>query len=60
MDELKTSVIANIISRIDSLEKRDGANMNEKIGRIENEPYFDPTVIREYADLFRENLLELQ
>ena len=30
------------------------------IGRIENEPYFDPTVIREYADLFRENLLELQ
>ena len=31
------SVITNIISRIDSLEKRDGANMNEKIGRIENE-----------------------
>ena len=29
------------------------------IGRIEDEPYFDPNVIREYADLFRENLLEL-
>ena len=29
------------------------------IGRIENEPYFDPTVIREYADLFRENLVNL-
>ena len=31
------SVIANIISRIDSLEKRDGTNMNEKIGRLETE-----------------------
>ena len=30
------------------------------IGRIENEPYFDQNVISEYADLFRENLLELQ
>jgi len=30
------------------------------IGRIEQEPYFDQNVIREYADLFRENLLELQ
>lgn len=29
------------------------------IGRIEQEPYFDRNVIREYADLFRENLLEL-
>lgn len=29
------------------------------IGRIENEPYFDPAVIREYADLFRENLVNL-
>lgn len=29
------------------------------IGRIEEEPYFDRNVIREYADLFRENLLEL-
>jgi len=30
------------------------------IGRIEQEPYFDTNVIREYANLFRENLLELQ
>jgi dethiobiotin synthetase len=27
------------------------------IGRIEAEPYFDKNVIKEYADLFRENLL---
>ena len=30
------------------------------IGRIEQEPYFDQNVIREYADRFRENLLQLQ
>lgn len=30
------------------------------IGRIDEEPYFDQNVIREYADLFRENLLQLQ
>ncbi len=29
------------------------------IGRIEEEPYFDTNVIREYADLFRERLKEL-
>jgi dethiobiotin synthetase len=29
------------------------------IGRIEQEPYFDQDVIKEYADLFRDNLLEL-
>ncbi|MET0760231.1 MAG: dethiobiotin synthase [Flavobacterium sp.] len=29
------------------------------IGRIEQEPYFDQNVIAEYADLFRENLLNL-
>lgn len=29
------------------------------LGRIENEPYFDQNVIREYADLFRETLLKL-
>lgn len=29
------------------------------IGRIEEEPYFDPNVIAEYADLFRENLMKL-
>ncbi len=32
----------------------------KRIGRIEQEPYFDQNVIREYADLFRKNLLELQ
>jgi dethiobiotin synthetase len=29
------------------------------IGRIEEEPYFDINVVREYADLFREKLEEL-
>ena len=29
------------------------------IGRIEQEPYFDQNVIKEYADLFREQLLSL-
>jgi dethiobiotin synthetase len=29
------------------------------IGRIEQEPYFDQNVVKEYADLFRENLLNL-
>lgn len=29
------------------------------IGRIDEEPYFDQNVIKEYADLFRENLLKL-
>ncbi|MBC7522869.1 MAG: dethiobiotin synthase [Flavobacterium sp.] len=29
------------------------------IGRIDNEPYFDQNVIQFYADLFRENLLNL-
>ncbi len=29
------------------------------IGRIDEEPYFDQNVIREYADLFRDNLLGL-
>ncbi|GAA4273537.1 dethiobiotin synthase [Aquimarina gracilis] len=29
------------------------------IGRINDEPYFDTMVIKEYADLFRENLQEL-
>jgi dethiobiotin synthetase len=31
----------------------------KSIGRIEEEPYFDQNVIREYADLFRDNLLNL-
>jgi dethiobiotin synthetase len=31
----------------------------KSIGRIEQEPYFDQNVIREYADLFRQKLLNL-
>ncbi|AOW08926.1 dethiobiotin synthase [Flavobacterium gilvum] len=30
------------------------------IGRIEQEPYFDQSVIKEYADKFREQLLQMQ
>lgn len=30
------------------------------IGRIDEEPYFDQNVIREYAELFRHNLLSLE
>lgn len=30
------------------------------IGKIDEEPYFDQNVIREYADLFRHNLLSLE
>lgn len=30
------------------------------LGRIENEPYFDQNVIKYYADLFRESLLEIK
>ena len=29
------------------------------LGRIDQEPYFDKNVIKEYADLFRENLVAL-
>lgn len=29
------------------------------IGRIDEEPYFDQNVVKEYADLFQENLLNL-
>lgn len=34
------------------------SNLN-MIGRIDDEPYFDQNVIKEYADLFRENLLNM-
>ena len=36
--------------------KKTGAKF---IGRIDNEPYFDANVVRYYADLFRDNLLNL-
>ena len=29
------------------------------IGRIDNEPYFDQSVIKYYADLFREKLQKI-
>ncbi|MEY2701626.1 MAG: Dethiobiotin synthetase, partial [Bacteroidota bacterium] len=29
------------------------------IGRIEEEPYFDKNVVKQYADLFRDKLLKL-
>ncbi|TPN87605.1 dethiobiotin synthase [Aquimarina algicola] len=29
------------------------------IGRIDNEPYFDKSVVAEYADMFKENLLAM-
>lgn len=45
------SVITNIISRIDSLEKRDGSNMNEKISKIEN----DIRSIRELLNATKNN-----
>jgi dethiobiotin synthetase len=32
----------------------------QMIGRIENEPYFDQNVITEYAESFREKLLQLE
>ena len=55
--------IAGIIFNGDKVEatediilKKTGFKM---IGRIENEPYFDKNVIREYADSFRESLLAL-
>jgi dethiobiotin synthetase len=31
----------------------------QMIGRIEEEPYFDKNVILDYADAFRENLMQL-
>lgn len=40
----------------DIILKKTGLQM---IGRIEDEPYFDQNVISYYADLFRENLLNL-
>jgi len=55
--------IAGIIFSGDENKSTEAIILNKTgvkcIGRIEQEPYFDPTVIREYADLFRENLLNL-
>jgi len=56
--------IAGIIFSGDANKSSEAIILNKTgikcIGRIEQEPYFDKNVIREYADLFRENLLKLQ
>ena len=55
--------IAGIIFSGDKNESSEAIILNKTgvkcIGRIEQEPFFDQTVIREYAELFRENLLSL-
>jgi dethiobiotin synthetase len=56
--------IAGIIFSGDKNESSETIILNktgvECVGRIEQEPYFDQNVIREYADLFRVNLLALE
>jgi len=56
--------IAGIIFSGDKNQSSESIILNKTgvkcIGRIEQESYFDQAVIREYADLFLENLLELQ
>ena len=55
--------IAGIIFNGDENKATESIILNKTglkcIGRIENEPYFDQNVIFEYANLFRENLLNL-
>ncbi len=55
--------IAGIIFNGDENKSSESIILNKtgvkNLGRIENEPYFDQNVIREYADLFRETLLKL-
>lgn len=55
--------IAGIIFSGDKNESSEAIILNKtgvkNIGRIEQEPFFDQTVIQEYADLFRDNLLNL-
>jgi len=55
--------IAGIIFSGDENKATESIILNKtglkSIGRIEQEPYFDKNVIREYADLFREILLGL-
>ena len=56
--------IAGIIFSGDKNESSESIILNKTgvncIGRIEQEPYFDKNVIREYANLFRDNLLALE
>lgn len=55
--------IAGIIFSGDENKSTESIILNKTgikcIGRIEQEPYFDQNVIKEYADRFRENLLNL-
>lgn len=55
--------IGGIIFSGDKNESSESIILNKTeikcIGRIEQEPYFDQNVVKEYADLFRENLLNL-
>ncbi|WP_269226995.1 dethiobiotin synthase [Flavobacterium eburneipallidum] len=55
--------IAGIIFSGDENQSSEAIILNKtgvkSIGRIEQEPYFDQNVVKEYADLFRENLLNL-
>ena len=55
--------IAGIIFNGDENKSSESIILNKTrincIGRIENEPYFDQNVIKEYADLFRDRLLQL-
>ncbi len=55
--------IAGIIFSGDENKATESIILNKtgikSIGRIEQEPYFDQNVVKEYADLFRENLLNL-
>ena len=55
--------IAGIIFNGDENQSSESIILNKTgvdcIGRIENEPYFDPSVITAYADIFREKLLQL-
>lgn len=55
--------IAGILFNGEENKSSEGIILNKTgvkfLGRIDNEPYFDQNVIREYADLFRETLLKL-
>lgn len=56
--------IAGIIFSGDENKSSESIILNKTgvkcIGRIEQEPYFDQNVVKEYADLFRDNLLKIQ
>jgi dethiobiotin synthetase len=55
--------VAGIIFNGDENQATESIILNKTgikmIGRIENEPYFDQNVIAYYADLFRDNLINL-